>query len=109
MKNRLLILTKGELQRLTKYNVTTISFVVAVVWFLLLFFIDDIDIFSSMLPFIVIVDATMLAVIFIGAIMFFEKTESTISSMLVTPVKNSDLILSKAISNTIHTTMSTLL
>jgi fluoroquinolone transport system permease protein len=109
MKNRLLVLTKGELQRLTKYNVTTISFVVAVVWFLLLYFIDDIDIFSSMLPFIVIVDATMLAVIFIGAIMFFEKTESTISTMLVTPVKSSELILSKAISNTIHTTLSTLL
>jgi fluoroquinolone transport system permease protein len=51
----------------------------------------------------------MLAVIFIGAIMFFEKTESTISTMLVTPVKSSELILSKAISNTIHTTLSTLL
>jgi fluoroquinolone transport system permease protein len=109
MNSRLIVLIKGELQRLHKYNVTTISFVVALVWFLLLYFIDDADLLSTMLPFVIIVDATMMSVIFIGATMFFEKTESTFSTMLVTPVKSSELILSKVIANTIHSTLSSLL
>jgi len=107
--NKLLILIKGELQRLNKYNVTTISFVVALIWFLLLYFIDDIDLLSSMLPFIIVVDATMMSILYVGAIMFYEKTESTISTMLVTPVSNRDMILSKVIANTIHMLFSSML
>jgi fluoroquinolone transport system permease protein len=105
----MLVLIKGELQRLNKYNVTTISLVVALLWFLLLYFIDDIDILSSMLPFIILVDATMMAILYIGAMMFFEKTESTISTMLVTPVSNRDMVLSKVIANTIHLLISSML
>ena len=106
---RLLILIQGELQRLTKYHVTTVSFAVAIIWFLLLFFIDDADLLMSLLPFVIMIDATMMSIIFIGAIMFFEKTEQTFSTMLVTPVKNSELILSKTIANTIHTLFSSML
>jgi len=109
MNPRLLVLIKGELSRLNKYHVTTVSFAVTVLWFLLLYFIDDADVLSQMLPFILVIDATMMSIIFVGAIMFFEKTESTFSTMLVTPVTNHELILSKAISNTIHSFISTLL
>ncbi|MBU1093095.1 MAG: ABC transporter permease [Firmicutes bacterium] len=107
--NHLLILIKGELQRLNKYNVTTISFVVALIWFLLLFFIKDNGLLSQLLPMVIVIDASMMSIIFIGAVMFFEKTESTFSTMLVTPVSNRDLILSKTIANTIHTVLSSLL
>ncbi|MCR3905620.1 MAG: ABC transporter permease [Tenericutes bacterium] len=107
--SRFLILVKGELQRLNKYNVTTISFVVALLWFLLLYFIDDMDILATMLPFVIIVDATMMSIIFIGTVMFYEKTESTFSTMLVTPVSNQELILSKAVANTIHNLFSSIL
>lgn len=100
--SKLLILIKGELTRLTKYHVTTVSILVAFVWFLLLFFLDDQDLMLQMLPFVVIIDATMMSIIFIGSVMFFEKTESTLSTMLVTPVTNEELILSKAIANTLH-------
>lgn len=107
--NKLLLLIKGELQRLNKYNVTIISFVVAIIWFLLLYFIDDIDVLSRMLPFIIVVDATMMSILYVGAMMFFEKTEFTISTMLVTPVSHRDMILSKVIANTIHTLFSSML
>lgn len=109
MNKKLLTLTLGELQRLNKYGVTTISFVVALMWFLLLFFIDDLDILSMLLPFVVLIDATMMSIIYIGSVMFFEKSESTISTMMVTPVKKSDLIWSKVIANTISQTLSTFL
>ena len=107
--SKLGILIKGELTRLTKYNVTTVSFIVAVVWFLLLFFLDNQDLLMQMLPFVIIIDATMMSIIFIGSVMFFEKTESTFSTMLVTPVTNEELILSKAIANTTHSMFSSLL
>lgn len=107
--NHLWTLIKGELQRLNKYNVTTISLVVAVLWFLILYFIDDAGLLSTLLPMVIVIDASMLSIMFIGAIMFFEKTESTFSTMLVTPVSNRDLILSKTISNTIHTVLSSML
>lgn len=107
--NKLLLLIKGELSRLTKYHVTTVSMLVAVVWFLLLYFLDDQDLLMEMLPFVIIIDATMMSVIFIGSVMFFEKTESTFSTMLVTPVTNSELILSKAIANTLHSMFSSTL
>lgn len=107
--SKLGILIKGELSRLTKYHVTTVSILVAIVWFFILFFIDDKDIMNQLLPMLLIIDGTMMSIIFIGAVMFFEKTESTFSTMLVTPVSNSELILSKAIANTLHSMFSSLL
>jgi len=107
--NRLLTLIKGELQRLTKYNVTMVSMLVAITWFLLLYFIDDLNFFQSMLPFIIMIDASMMAVLYVGAIMFFEKTESTISTMLVTPTTDDELIMSKVIANVIHMLFSSML
>ena len=107
--NRLLVLIQGELKRLTKYNVTTVSILVAIMWFLLLYFIDDQDFFQTFLPFIIMIDVTMMAVMYIGAVMFFEKTESTISTLLVTPATEDELILSKVIANTIHMLFSTML
>jgi fluoroquinolone transport system permease protein len=107
--NKLLVLIQGEFQRFTKYNVTTISFLVAAMWFLLLYFIDDQNLFSTLLPFVIVIDSTMMSMIFIGSVMFFEKSESTISTLLVTPVSSKDLILSKIIANTIHSTLSALL
>lgn len=109
MNSRLVLLIRGELTRMNKYNVTTVSVVVAILWFLLLYFIDDVDILSSLLPFVIVIDATMMAAIYVGAVMFFEKSESTISTLLVTPISNRELILSKVIANTIHSVLSTLL
>jgi fluoroquinolone transport system permease protein len=107
--NKMLILTRGELSRLNKYHVTTMSFVVAFIWFLLLFFIKDMALLTQLLPFVIIIDATMLSMVFIGAVMFFEKTESTLSTLLVTPVKTSELILSKVSANTFQNAFSSLL
>ena len=68
----------------------------------MLFFIEDDAILNQMLPFILMVDATMMSVLFVGSIMFFEKSEQTISTILVTPTTYHEQILSKAIANTVH-------
>jgi fluoroquinolone transport system permease protein len=102
-------LIKGELLRLNKYRVTTVSLLVAFVWGLVLYFIDDMNILEQMLPTIIMIDATMMSVIFIGSIMFFEKSEQTISTLLVTPTSMDEQILSKVIANTIHMLLSSML
>ncbi len=106
--NRLGVLIKGELVRLNKYGVFSISILVAVLWAIVLFLIDS-DYLGTFLPFILLLDATMMSIMYIGAEMHFEKTESTISTMLVTPVTNNELVASKVIANTIHNLVSSLL
>ena len=58
---------------------------------------------------VLFLDATMMSIMYIGAEMHFEKTESTISTMLVTPVSNGQMVSSKGIANTIHNLTSSLL
>ncbi|CDR30889.1 ABC-2 type transporter [Acholeplasma oculi] len=106
---RMLFLIQSELVRLNKYKVTLVSFLVALVWFLLLFFIEDKNLLNQMLPFIITVDATMMSILFIGSVMFFEKSEQTVSTILVTPTTYHEQILSKVISNTVHMMLSSLL
>ncbi len=106
--NRLWVLVKGELNRLNKYGVFSISILVAVIWGTVLFLIND-DILAAILPMVLLLDATMMSVMYIGAEMHFEKSESTISTMLVTPVSNNELVLSKVIANLIHNLTSSLL
>ncbi len=109
MSKKVLTLLKGELIRLNKYHVTTISFLLAFVWFVLLYFIEDDGMLSEFLPMIVIIDTTMMSIMYIGSVLFFEKTEATISTMLVTPVKHQDHILAKVLAIAIETFFSTLL
>ena len=108
MKSRLGVLIAGELNRLNKYGVFSISVLVAFIWGAVLFLISD-DALRGLLPFVLFLDATMMSIMYIGAEMHFEKTESTISTMLVTPVTNNEMVASKVIANTIHNLVSSLL
>ena len=106
--SRLGVLIKGELARLNKYGVFSISILVAFIWGVVLFLISD-DALRGLLPFVLFLDATMMSIMYIGAEMHFEKTESTISTMLVTPVSNNEMVLSKVLANTIHNLGSSML
>ncbi len=106
--NRVLVLVKGELIRLNKYNVFAISILLALIWGVMLYFVNN-DILKALLPMILLIDASMMSIMYIGAIMFFEKNESTISTMLVTPSSNPELVLSKVLANTIHNLFSSIL
>jgi len=108
MNSRLMFLVKGELHRLHKYNVFSISILIAFIWGIVLLLIDE-DLLGSILPFVLALDATMMSVMYIGSVMHFEKTESTISTMLVTPVTNNELVLSKVMANTLHNLFSSTL
>lgn len=107
MMKQIIKLVKGELQRLQKYNVTLMSLIVALIWVALLYFIDDPAIFGLLLPLVVILDVTMMSIMYTGAVMYYEKSENTMFSILVTPVSHQEIIYSKVIANIIHQTIST--
>lgn len=94
--------------RLNKYNVFAISILIALMWSAILYFLDS-NILDKVLPMVLLVDATMMSIMFIGSVMFFEKNESTISTMLVTPASNAELVLSKVLANTVHNMFSSIL
>lgn len=108
MNKKILVLVQGELTRLHKYNLTTVSVIVALMWGGMLFFLGD-DLLGSLLPLVILMDATVMALMYVGAIMYYEKSESTISTLLVTPVSNNDLLLSKVIANTLNNMFSSAL
>ncbi len=108
MNSRFKILVKGELSRLNKYNMTFISILVAFVWGVMLYFVNA-NFLGTLLPIVILIDATLMSLMYVGAVMYFEKSESTISTMLVTPVTNGELLLSKLVANTIHNVFSSAL
>ena len=108
MNNRLIVLVKGELTRLNKYNMTFISIFLAFIWGVMLYFVNA-DFLATLLPIVILIDATLMSLMYVGAVMYFEKSESTISTMLVTPVTNAELLLSKLLANTIHNMFSSAL
>ena len=69
MANRLWILVKGELNRLNKYNMTSISILVAIIWGVILFFIN-LEALEYLLPLVLMMDATMMAIMYVGSVMF---------------------------------------
>ncbi|QWB95708.1 hypothetical protein KHQ89_07170 [Mycoplasmatota bacterium] len=66
MNHRLWSLVKGELNRLNKYGVFSMSLFIAVLWSVILFLVND-DILSSILPMLLLIDATMMSMLYIGA------------------------------------------
>lgn len=106
--NKVWLLVKGELLRLHKYNLTSISIGVAILWAIMLYFIGE-DLLVTLLPMVLLMDATIMALMYVGSIMYFEKSESTISTLLVTPVSNNEILLSKVIANTAHNIFSSAL
>lgn len=107
--NKFLHLLKGEFIRLKKYNVLTVSFLVSLIWFIVLYFIEDHNLLAQLLPMLLMVDATMMSLLFVGATMFFEKSEQTIATTLVTPTSYHLHIFSKALANTLHMFLSSMI
>lgn len=98
---RLKHLVSGEFNRLIKYNLFTASFVVALIWVVVGYFLDK-DEFFEFLPFVFLMEASAMTALLIGAEMFFEKKEHTISSMLISPMKESEYIFAKILANVLN-------
>ncbi len=91
-------LVTGEFTRLTKYNLFTASLVVALVWVGIGYFLE-IEEFKQFLPFVFLMESSAMTSLLVGAEMFYEKKEHTISSMLISPMTETEYLLGKIIAN----------
>ncbi len=94
-------LVSGEFIRLTKYNLFTASLVVALVWVGIGYFLD-LEEFKQFLPFIFLMESSAMTSLLVGAEMFYEKKEHTISSMLISPMTETDYLVGKIIANILN-------
>ena len=94
-------LVSGEFTRLTKYNLFTASLVVALVWVVMGYFLE-LDEFKTFLPFVFLMETSTMTSLLVGAEMFYEKKEHTISSMLISPMTEFEYIVSKILVNILN-------
>ena len=95
-------LIQGEFTRLTKYNLFTASFAVALIWIVLAAFLS-LDELLMFLPFVFLMESSLMTALLVGAEMFYEKKEHTISSMLISPMTQNEYMVSKIIAHTLNT------
>jgi fluoroquinolone transport system permease protein len=91
-----LVLLLGEMQRLQRYNIITASAVVALLWIGVLYLTEIPDI-TFIFPLLIFVDTTSMAMLMVGATIFFEKQEGSLRTLLVTPINKFDYLMTKSI------------
>ena len=99
MKLRTLI--KGDFLRLAKYNLFVASVVVALIWVGLGLFLEA-DQMIEFLPFVFFMEASAMTALLVGAEMYYEKKEHTISSMLISPITEIEYIVSKVVTHLLN-------
>ncbi len=105
--NRFGVLMAGEIQRLQKYNILAASLVAALLFIGVLHFSEIRDV-TAIFPLLIFMDATSMAVVLIGASMFFEREEGSIKTILVSPVGKMEYSLAKCLA-TVFTSLLTLI
>jgi ABC-type transport system involved in multi-copper enzyme maturation permease subunit len=92
----LIHLVVGELVRLVKYKTLIFGLIVSVMWVAVVAFVDE-PTARGFLPFLAMLDAGMMSVILLSASFYMEKQESTIKTLLVTPVSLEQVLAAKVI------------
>jgi fluoroquinolone transport system permease protein len=90
---------------LYRYKIIHISILSVVLYFLTTQAIPDLDrpIFHSLLLFF---DPAIIGIMFVGALVLFEKSENVLQALVITPMRVDDYILSKITSLTILSIIS---
>ncbi|MFY9424077.1 MAG: ABC transporter permease [Bacillota bacterium] len=96
--SNLMRLVAGELKRLVKYNILPVSLVTAVIW-IVLFLFQSANEARNIAPLLIFVDATMMAILLLGASHHLEKQDGTIRTMMVLPVSLGQILAAKTIAS----------
>ena len=96
---------KWEFVLLSRYKIIHISILSVILYFLLTQAVPDMNktIFHTMLLFF---DPAIIGIMFVGALVLFEKSENVLQALVITPMKTDDYLLSKITSLTILSIIS---
>jgi len=108
MIKKLFHLFLGEIVRLFKYKIILFSLIVSAIWVIILALLDE-ETALELAPTLIMMDAGIMSVIFLGSSFFFEKQEGTLHALLISPVPLSYVLASKVFATVFLSTMSYLL
>jgi len=96
---------RWEFTLLSRYKIIHISILSVILYFLTTQAVPGMDntVFHTMLLFF---DPAIIGIMFIGALVLFEKSENVLQALVITPMKVDDYILSKIASLTILSVIS---
>jgi len=103
--NKLQILVQGELLRLRRYNLFAASIFVSAIWVGILHFLN-VENVTNIVPQLIFLDVTTMATLLVGVTFIYEREESTIRTLLVSPISKNQYLLGKIISNIIPSILS---
>ena len=95
--NKLLLALRGDLLRQWRYNLIVTALVVTILYALILIPMRQNQMDKAML-FLIFSDPVALGMLFIGALILFERSDRTLEALVVTPLKAWQYLWAKAIS-----------
>ena len=98
-------MVRWEFKLLYRYKIIHISILSVILYFITTQAIPDLDrpIFHSLLLFF---DPAVIGIVFVGALVLFEKSENVLQALVITPMLVDDYILTKISSLTILSIIS---
>jgi fluoroquinolone transport system permease protein len=92
---------KWEFTLLYRYKIIHISILSVVLYFLTTQAIESLQGQTQVHSVLLFFDPALIGIMFLGALVLFEKSENVLQALVITPMKTNDYLLSKMISLTI--------
>jgi len=87
-------LFKGEVFRLAKYKVLFFGVLVSAIWVLVIALVSKAEA-ESFIPFLIVMDDGLMAIVLLGSMFYYEKQEGIAKSLLVAPITVSQVLIAK--------------
>ncbi|KYK20240.1 hypothetical protein AYK25_01490 [Thermoplasmatales archaeon SM1-50] len=98
--NQLLSMLKWEIVLQSRYKIIYIAFASVILYYLMLEAVPLMNSLEMRTTFLFF-DPMLIGIMFVGALVLFEKTENTLQALIVTPIKINTYFFSKIISLTL--------
>jgi len=100
---------KWEFLLLYRYKIIHISILSVVLYFLTTQAVEALEQMNQVHSVLLFFDPALIGIMFVGALVLFEKSENVLQALVITPMRTDDYLLSKIISLTILSIISAVL
>jgi len=97
---------KWEFILLSRYKIIHISILSVILYFLTTQAVQSLKDQTQVHSVLLFFDPALIGIMFVGALVLFEKSENVLQALVITPMKTDDYLLSKIISLTILSVIS---
>ena len=97
---------RWEFLLLSRYKIIHISILSMVLYFLIIQAVQSLKNYTNVHTMFLFFDPVLIGIMFVGALVLFEKSENVLQALVITPMKTDDYLLSKMISLTVLSVIS---